>query len=100
MTRVRFHREAGEELEHAVRWYEERLDGLGQDLLTEVDSAIKVISEGPTAWPIAEDSRARRFVLSRFPYIVIYTTRGEDVVIVAVKHARRRPAYWVERLDE
>jgi len=42
----------------------------------------------------AYDSRARYFALSRFPYRIVFTREGHDVVIIAFAHRRRRPGYW------
>ena len=39
----------------------------------------------------------RRFLLRRFPFGIIYYTRGEELVVVAFAHQRRRPGYWAER---
>jgi plasmid stabilization system protein ParE len=39
----------------------------------------------------------RRLVLQRFPYNVFYRVGAEAIVIVAVAHQKRRPAYWAAR---
>jgi hypothetical protein len=36
--------------------------------------------------------------VKRFPYRVVYVVVGEDVDVIAVAHAKRRPAYWRRRL--
>jgi hypothetical protein len=41
----------------------------------------------------------RRILLERFPYAVIVLCRPEETVVVAVAHTRRRPLYWLERLN-
>jgi plasmid stabilization system protein ParE len=100
-VRVRFHSEARAEAEAAVRWYEERLSGLGSDLLVEVERAVTLIAQAPMAWPVTpDDPRARRFLLSRFPYSLVYIVQpAGDVVVAAVMHARRQPGYWRKRLS-
>ena len=55
MIRVRFHRAAGAEAEAAVRWYNERVPGLGDDFRTELIAAVEWIVEGPEVWPISVD---------------------------------------------
>ena len=57
--RVRFHRAAREEAEAAVRWYDERLPGLGADFIAEVGSAVARIAEAPASWPVCPSIRAR-----------------------------------------
>lgn len=35
--------------------------------------------------------------VERFPYRIVYIVVGEDVDVLAVAHAKRRPAYWRRR---
>jgi ParE toxin of type II toxin-antitoxin system, parDE len=44
------------------------------------------------------DADVRRCVLHRFPHLVIYRHKPEEILVVAVSHARRKPFYWLERL--
>ncbi len=99
MTRLRFHRAASAEAEAAVRWYNERLPGLGNDFRAELEAAVGRVMEGPLAWPISQnDPRTRRHPLSRFPYSIVYVVHGDDVTVAAVAHAKRRPGYWRKRI--
>ena len=99
-ARVQFDSAATAEAEAAARWYEEREPGLGSDFLAELDRAVSEIARSPRSWQVSpDDSRARRFVLSRFPFSIVYVMRADDhVVVAAVAHAKRRPGYWRERL--
>jgi hypothetical protein len=41
---------------------------------------------------------ARRYILHRFPYGIIYRLLGDDVLeILAIAHHKRRPGYWGRR---
>ena len=97
---LRFHAAAREEAEAAIRWYEDRVPGLGSDFATEIERAIAQIEEAPTSWPASpDDQRARRLVLSRFPYAVVYLVGPTgDIVVAAIAHGKRQPGYWQERL--
>jgi plasmid stabilization system protein ParE len=99
VTQVRFHRAAADEAEAAVRWYNERVPGLGGDFRLELFAGIERIREQPHVWPFsAYDQRARRFLLARFPYSIVYLAGNDDIVtVVAVAHAKRRPGYWRRR---
>lgn len=98
----REHPEAREELRLAAHWYEDQDRGLGDRFTSEVDDAVAFIR----AWPSAAQpyrGRNRLPVLRRksvetFPYGIIYFVRGNEVVIVAYAHAKRRPGYWRGRL--
>ncbi|MGH8701418.1 MAG: type II toxin-antitoxin system RelE/ParE family toxin, partial [Burkholderiales bacterium] len=40
---------------------------------------------------------ARRILLNRFPYSVVYRTSSDEIIVIAVAHQRRRPGYWRRR---
>ncbi len=99
--RIVVHKKAEEEVEAAVHWYEERQQGLGTDLLIELDRAFVAIAESPKTWPAWPDVKPslgiRRFLLSRFPYGVAYRESEDRLMIIAIPHMHRRPAYWKQR---
>lgn len=92
-----FHPEAETEFLAAVDWYEERSAGLGGDFAAEIHAAIQRAVAMPLAWPPV-DGEIRRVLANRFPYGVLYASRGSSVYILAVMHLRRHPDYWRERL--
>lgn len=99
--RVAFHPLAAAELAEAVAWYESRSSGLGAVLIDNVERAVVSISEAPTTWPLwpdlGDETRIRRFLLSRFPFGIAYRLRKETVEIIAFAHLKRRPGYWKKR---
>ncbi len=90
------HPEAESEFLAAIEYYENRERGLGYDFSIEVLAAIQNIATYPTAWPVIEES-ARRCLVHRFPYGVIYSIEQNEIFILAVMHLRRRPDYWKSR---
>ena len=96
IERVWFHPDAIEEAHAAYQWYHARSPGIAEAFLKELDRAVELILEHPDQWaPYVAGTR--RFVLHRFPYLIVFRESGETVQIVAVAHARRRPGYWRER---
>ena len=93
--RLRFLRIAALELDQAVQWYESRVPGLGGAFRIEVNSAVDLIIRFPEAWPLA--GGVRRCHVRRFPYALIYTIDGSDILVLAVAHLSRRPDYWRDR---
>ncbi len=86
------------ELGEAVDWYEARRAGLGVEFLETVRSALLRIQRAPhqlATWTVSK-REYRRLVLQRFPYAILFTCDDEDVTIVAVAHARRKPGYWLK----
>ncbi len=99
MTRLRFHRVASAEAEAAVRWYNERQPGLGNDFRAELETAVGRVMDWPLVWPISQyDPLTRSHPLSRFPYSIVKVVQGDDVTVAAVAHAKRRPGHWRERI--
>ena len=97
MKPVEFHPQATEELDAAVKFLETRLPGLGIDLRKEVEIAVGKIQSAPALWK-PYSKRTRRFLVRRFPYLVIYRELSDTIFVVAVADGRRRPGYWHDRL--
>jgi len=93
---VRFLPAACEELVASIAYYEERQRGLGARLNAEVEPAIATIIAFP-AIGAAVARNARRLLLNRFPYAVVYRASTDEILVVAVVHQRRRPGYWRKR---
>jgi toxin ParE1/3/4 len=86
------------ELAAAVRWYEERRPGWGGKLFDAVSHAFALIeSHSEIGSPRRSRPAVRQVIVRGFPYMVVYRVRPDDVYIVAVAHARRRPGYWQNR---
>jgi toxin ParE1/3/4 len=97
MKPVEFHTEATLELDEAVDYYEQRLPGLGIDLRKEVENALQKIQAAPSRF-MPYSKRTRRFLISRFSYLVIFFEYVDKILIVAVAHGKRRPGYWHDRI--
>ena len=94
---VRFHAVADAEVTETHRYYWERSPAVADGFLLEVERALDEIAESPRRWP-AYVAGTRRFVLQRFPFLIVYLARPRSIIVVAVAHGRRRPGYWLPRL--
>jgi len=90
----------------AADWYDQRASGLGDEFLAEVDAALATVTERAHVWPTWPGAGhvqppIQRYLLSRFRFYAIGYQHFEDqVLVLAVVHARRRPFYWLHRADE
>lgn len=99
--RLRFHPEARAELRNAVQWYRERSAPYAVQLAHIIDIATTTLRRFPYAWPFVPGwPDVRRYVLSRFPYSILYRASATQLEIIAISHQRRSPDYWAERAKE
>jgi toxin ParE1/3/4 len=56
-----------------------------------------------SALPRVEDYNGRhdvrRHLLKRFPYTIVAAQIANEFVVIAIAHTRRRPFYWLDRLN-
>lgn len=69
---------------------------MGDDFVRQLETAFDSIRLMPAAWP-PFGPLTRRFILSRFPYCVVYKTYAGDCLVVAVMHQSQKPGYWKKR---
>jgi plasmid stabilization system protein ParE len=89
--------EAEQELREAVRFYEAKSPGLGLDFLDEIDAGLKTVAEMPGMWAIRKDG-TRRYLVHRFPFVVVYLLTEDRLWIIAFAHCKRKSEYWRNRL--
>ena len=103
MSQLIVHPEADTETTEAFRWYRdsEPDEPLGDDFLAAVEAAIDKAAELGTRYLARYPGTPARYTkLVRFPYLVVFHETGERLLVVAVAHEKRRPAYWRGRLDD
>ena len=94
--KTKFHSEARKEFFEVVDYYEEQVVGLGDDFIDEIEKVVNVIEQQPSAGTKITKTE-RRFLVSRFPYGIIYSVKDELITIFAVMNLRRKPGYWKSR---
>lgn len=95
--KARFLSTAELELKEAVEFYESAREGLGAELLAEVEATTHLIESFPLAWT-SLSPRTRRCRTHRFPFGLFYQVRRDEILIVSVMDLRRDPKRWEEYL--
>ena len=93
----RFLAPANKDLAVAMDYYENAVPGLGLEFLDEMERTVNRILMQPEAWTRIS-LHHRRCRARRFPYGVIYSVEGGEVVIAAVMDLRRHPDSWKDRI--
>jgi len=96
MKSVRFHPAAEAEMIAAAAFYEAQQAGLGRRFLTSIQDALNRIRLNPRLYPVAEMD-VRRCLPGTFPFGVLFRETPGEIIIVAVMHLHRDPAYWKPR---
>ncbi|MDZ7714793.1 MAG: type II toxin-antitoxin system RelE/ParE family toxin [Balneolaceae bacterium] len=91
-----YHPEAAKELTSTIQYYEEKSVGLGADFLDEIEEAVAQALAHPNSGSLLT-KQDHRILLDRFPYEIIYDVSESIITISAVKHLKRKPAYWKSR---
>jgi plasmid stabilization system protein ParE len=87
------------ELDDAFSWYEEQAVGLGYEFLNELDLALRLVATFPELQPQIS-KKIRRCLVNRFPYGIYYGIKDDTIVVIAIAHLKRKPAYWITRMTE
>lgn len=94
-----FHPEARNELNQAVDYYENQQQKLCLEFLKETYYTIQRIIEFPEAFS-KQSENTRKCITNRFPFVVIYQIKKDEIFIAAIAHLSRKPGYWKERLSQ
>jgi plasmid stabilization system protein ParE len=96
--RARLARLAAQELDDAAAQIDADRPGWGDKFYAEVFDALALIEEYPAGWQIIDDgSGERRFVVDRFPCVLVFVEADTEIVITAVVYGGREPGYWRRR---
>ena len=90
--------EAENDLKETFSWYEDKRVGLGHDFLLQVDAGLRFIERNPEISP-PKYLKARKYLIKRFPYKIIYLVEKERLVVLAVIHGKRSPKLIKKRIN-
>lgn len=87
---IRIQPSAQSHIREAFEWYEQQREGLGLQLLDEIEALLSRIAEHPGMHPIHRDE-IHKALARRFPYLLFYIVEPDAVVVIAFLHAHRDP---------
>jgi plasmid stabilization system protein ParE len=86
------------DLKHAVNWYNDQRQGLGDEFVECVEAVFDRILKNPDLHAI-EYRSARITLVPRFPFLVVYLAKGNTIHKIAVLHGHRDPDTWRGRIS-
>lgn len=89
-------KEAEADIAEAYQYYESCREGLGTEFISCIDEAISRIQNNPKQFRSVLDA-IRRALVRKFTYGVYYTINKNEIIVLAVIHARRNPKHWQSR---
>lgn len=90
--------EAEADLAEARRWYWQRSAQAADRFMSAVEFTLDLIERYPEGQPILYGT-ARRALVPRFPYFVLYYLDPDHAVVFGCFHTARDPRLWQERSD-
>jgi toxin ParE1/3/4 len=94
---IDYHPEARSEADAALDFYLERSPSAAESFYRALEESHAAIQDSPESWA-SYLLGTRRFLLNRFPFLVVYRVTESRIEIIAVAHGHRKPGYWVHRL--
>ena len=90
---IRYQPAAIRDLEQISRWYDEQAPGQTRRFFDELTAIEKRLLEHPIlGTPVNEV--IRRMLMPQFPYAIYYLQRAQQIVILTVRHGKRKPRLW------
>jgi plasmid stabilization system protein ParE len=90
--------EAESDLADVQRWYRQRRAPVAHRFVLAVTAALDLVGRYPEGQPILYRT-ARRALVPRFPYALVYYLDADDAVVFGCFHTARDPMTWQERSD-
>jgi toxin ParE1/3/4 len=67
----------------------------GSGFTRAVRAAFSLIARFPEAWAAyPERPGVRRYVMKRYPFVIVYREMPAEIRVLAVAATKRRPGYW------
>ena len=89
--------EAESELLEATKWYEDKVKGLGPNLLLNIEATLESILRIPEAYtPTYKNTR--RALVRKFPFGIHYIIDKDTIIVLAIFHENRNPKELKKRL--
>lgn len=95
--RVRYTLRAQADLDAIYTYLDTRAPAAAQSVKTVIEQRIAVLADFPQMAPETDQPGVYELTIVRYPYHIYYEVNGDEVWILHIRDARRRP--WPEELE-
>ena len=78
-------------------YYEEQQTNLGNKFKSEVYNTLNSIQKSPNIF-VKVKKDIRKCIVNKFPFNILYSIEGNNILVIAIAHHHRNPDYWVDRI--
>jgi len=89
-------KEAEADIAEAYRYYESCREDLGEEFISCIDEALSRFENNPKQFRTVLE-KVRRALVRKFLYGIYYTINENEIIVLAIIHARRNPKHWQSR---
>ncbi len=89
--RIRYTLRARADLDAIYVYLDQQAPAAAQSVKTRIERRITQLADFPLMAPATDESGVFELTLVRYPYKVYYQIEGDEVWIVHIRHAARRP---------
>ena len=94
---LEFHPDARIDAIEAYDWYAGRSQKAADAFQEQLQDAGRAIQHSPERWATYLFG-TRRYLMRRYPFVIVYRVAVDRIEIMAVAHGRQKPGYWKGRL--
>jgi len=94
MKRLVVRPDARDEMDHALS-----LSSQATEFRQAIADALALLASGVVVAARVRRTLCRRFILTTYPYSLVYEESDDVIEIVVFAHSSRRPGYWKDRLS-
>ncbi len=88
---IRYNRRAIRDLLEIADYIRDRSPSAAERVRGRIEELIGGLADFPYQGSPTDEPGIRRLVATPFPYLIFYRIKGETVIILHIRHGRRRP---------